>query len=250
MQELISVGHLKLLLVTPIVGEEFNRRVKEYVKGLELPEVEVDCVSLKVGPLSIETMLDEAYAAPFLVDEVLARAGGGYGAVIVNCCADPGVHALREVLDVPVVGAGEASYYTAAMLAPSFSVVSVLRNSVPHVKLRVRALGLGDRLASVYGIEAGVLELTGEGISEEILRAAKLAVEKDGADCIVLGCTGMAALARQIAQRLNVPVVEPTAAAIWQAIALSGQGLSHGRAWMYMRASRDKIVRTLGLEPS
>lgn len=247
------MGNLKLLLVTPIVGEEFNRRVKGYVEGLELPGVEVDCVSLKAGPLSIETMLDEAYAASFLIDEVLdrvlARTGGGYGAVIVNCCADPGVPALREVLDVPVVGAGEASYYTGAMLAPSFSVVSVLRNSVPHVKLRVRALGLGDRLASVYGIEAGVLELTGEGISEEILRAAKLAVEKDGADCIVLGCTGMAALARQIAQRLNVPVVEPTAAAIWQAIALSGQGLSHGRAWMYMRASRDKIVRTLGLEP-
>ncbi|MGB9868005.1 MAG: aspartate/glutamate racemase family protein [Bacillota bacterium] len=241
------MGHTKLLLVTPIVGEEFNSRVQSYVESLELPDVKVDCVCLKSGPLSVETMLDEAFAASSMVDEVLHIVQGQsgeprYRGVVVNCCADPGVHALREALDILVVGAGEASYYTGAMLAPSFSVVSVLRNSVPHVKLRVRSLGLSDRLASVYGIEVGVLDLSSTGIGEEILKAARRAVEQDGADCIVLGCTGMAWLAKQVAQELSVPVVEPTAAALWHAIGLIRQGLTHGRAWMYMRASMNKIV--------
>ncbi|MEW6244411.1 MAG: aspartate/glutamate racemase family protein [Bacillota bacterium] len=234
----------RILVLTPIVGPEFNERVKTYVSRIQLPEgVTADCVCLEQGPVSVETMFDEAFAAAACINRVMELTERErYAAVVVNCCADPAVHALREALvDVPVVGAGEASYYTAALLAPSFSVVSVLRNSVPHTKLRIRAMGLEARLASVYGIDTGVLDLGGESAADQILKAAEQAVRHDAADCVVLGCTGMADLAEKIRARLPVPVVEPTAAAVWQALALMLQGLAHGRAWMYLRADRSKI---------
>jgi len=240
----VSESRFRLLLVTPIVGDEFNAVAERYVREMPLPpDVTVSCASLDRGPVSIETMFDEAHAAPAAIEEVLRLFRSDYDAVIVNCCADPGVHALREVLDVPVVGAGEASYYTAALLAPSFSVISVLRNSVPHTRMRIRTLGLESRLASVYGIDAGVLDLKGAGIKDAILTAAVRAVEEDGADCIVLGCTGMADVAGEVRKGLRVPVVEPTAAAIWQAMSLARQGLRHGRAWMYLPADPSKLSR-------
>jgi len=233
----------RILVVTPIVGPEFNERVTTYVSRIPLPEgVVADCVCLEQGPVSVETMLDEAFAAAACIDRVLELTERErYDAVVVNCCADPAVHALKEALDIPVVGAGEASYYTAALLAPSFSVVSVLKNSVPHTRLRIRSMGLEARLASVYGIDTGVLDLHGGSAADQILKAAEQAVRYDAADCIVLGCTGMADLAEQIRARLSVPVVEPTAAAVCQAMALVSQRLVHGRAWMYLRADRAKI---------
>ncbi len=234
----------RILVVTPIVGQEFNEKVTTYVSRIPLPEgVVVDCACLEKGPVSVETMLDEAFSAAACIDRVLelTEREKRYDAVVVNCCADPAVHALKEALDIPVVGAGEASYYTAALLVPSFSVISVLKNSVPHTRLRIRSMGLEARLASVYGIDTGVLDLHGGSAADQILKAAEQAVRCDAADCIVLGCTGMADLAEQIRARLSVPVVEPTAAAVCQAMALVSQRLVHGREWMYLRADRSKI---------
>jgi allantoin racemase len=61
------------------------------------------------------------------------------------------------------------------------------------------------------------------------------AVEEDGAHVIILGCTGMAGLAREVEKGLNkrgigdVPVIDPGILALKIAEALADMGLSHSK---------------------
>jgi allantoin racemase len=75
-------------------------------------------------------------------------------------------------------------------------------------------MGLTARFASIRGIGVPVLELNERPdlTIKKIAKEAKLASSEDGADVIVLGCTGLAGLAERI--RLNVPVVDPSLSAL------------------------------------
>lgn len=65
--------------------------------------------------------------------------------------------------------------------------------------------------------------------AEAILREARKAIDEDGADVIVLGCTGMSPVASSLQQQLPVPVVDPAAAALIMAESLVRIGLSHSK---------------------
>jgi allantoin racemase len=65
------------------------------------------------------------------------------------------------------------------------------------------------------GIDIGVLELSSDEAvtAEAILSEARNLVGR-GAEVIVLGCGAMAKMAHAVAERLDVPVLEPLAVAL------------------------------------
>ncbi len=65
--------------------------------------------------------------------------------------------------------------------------------------------------------------------SEAILKEARLAIDEDGADVIVLGNTGMSTVAEVLRERLEVPVVDPAVAGLTLATSLVHMGLTHSR---------------------
>jgi len=240
------VVKVKILLLTPISVDAIDPVAEARVAELNLPPgVDVVCQSLREGPESVETMFDEAFSASALLMHIMEIPHFDYDAVVINCFADPGVDGLREILDVPIVGAGSAALHFAAMIAETFSIVSVGKNSVPHARRRLAGAGLSSRVASVYGVEIPVLKLhdSKQATVEAISRSARKAVEFDGADAIVLGCTGMADVASMVEKEVGVPVIEPTGVAVWTAVAMRSLGIAHGRSWMYLPADPTKLRR-------
>jgi allantoin racemase len=83
-----------------------------------------------------------------------------------------------------------------------------------------RKLGVDRNIASIRDIDTPVLELSDKKILEQrLLKHSEAAVREDGAEAIVLGCTGMLGLAQNLEKQLagiglQVPVVDPTASAI------------------------------------
>jgi allantoin racemase len=129
---------------------------------------------------------------------------------------DPALDAARELVSIPVIGPAQASMSLASMLGERFSVVTVLRNVVPLFWRLARKYGLESRLSSVRYIEIPVLEIEKEKIDVEtkLINESKKAIEEDGADVIILGCTGFIGLARKIQETLHVPVIDPAPAAL------------------------------------
>lgn len=236
----------RIRLYTPVSSRVFDAVAAQRCAGIHLPEdVEVQCCSLNKGPTSIETMYDEDCASAALYEEILSagRESLPMDALVVNCFADPGVDGLRELLDIPVVGVGQSAFALAMQLAPRFSVLSVEKNSIPHTWQRLSKFGILQRCVSVYGLEIPPAQLGQEkdAAMAALLQYGKKAIEEDGADGLVLGCTGMADLGSALQAKLQVPVVEPTGAGLWMAVALLNLQLTHGRQWMYQKADPDKM---------
>jgi allantoin racemase len=156
------------------------------------------------------------------MEEIIKAEQEGYDAVSIDCAADPALRAAREIVHIPVTSGGLASYLVALNLGDRFSVVTVLGHTARIIEHNLRAYGLMSRVSSVIASDIPVLCLTDSGLVEDRLFQCARRV-------IVLGCTGMSALASSLQQRLSVPVVDPAAAAIKISELLVLMGLSHSR---------------------
>jgi len=232
----------KILVIDPITTDSFNDMTKNYLEEIKSPDVKIEVVNIKAGPSSIETFYDEAFALPEIlktVDEYKA----GCDAIVINCFADPAVNAARELTDIPVVGPAEASMMIALMLGHKFGVISTFRNSGPWIELQIRNMGIEQRLAGAIGIDIPVLELGSDlkKTARYLIDAARDLIESKGAEVIVLGCTGMALVARIAKEELEVPVVEPMATAFKVAELMISLKLTHSEIGLYMAPNKDKI---------
>lgn len=225
----------KVLVIDPVTDPGLGDHSGRYYHQLAADSgMQIDNVVLTAGPASVETLFDEAFSGPGIIELVIANRDR-YDGIIINCFADPAVEAARELVEIPVIGPAEASLLLATTLGHKFSVISTFKNTGPWVERQARALGLESRMASAIGVEIPVLQLYSdpEATSREIIAAARTAIERDGAEVIVLGCTGMALLAESIRKDLGVPVVEPAAAALKTLQMLFDLGLRHSKVGIY-----------------
>lgn len=177
----------------------------------------------------------ESYLAAIAVMDTVLSYEGPYDAVIQAGYGEHGREGLQELLDVPVVDITEAAASTAMFLGHKYSVVTTLDRTVPLIEDRLKLAGLDARCASVRASGLAVLELEEdpERAVEAIVEQALLAVRRDRAEVIVLGCGGMAGLDEQIRLRASVPVVDGVAAAVTIAESLVRMGLSTSKARTY-----------------
>jgi len=151
--------------------------------------------------------------------------------IFINAChCDPNLDAMKEITKKPVVGIGEASMKIASMLGHKFSVVSGAKHSIPNKEAVIRRYHLQDLMASVRAPEGDVSKLSGE---EKYMQAAKLAIEEDKAEVIVLGCAGMTGLDKKMQEKLGVPVLDGVVCALIIATGLVKYGVSTSKIRRY-----------------
>jgi allantoin racemase len=227
---------MRIRVVIPSITEEFEALgLEQYSPGAR-PGTEISVTLLERGPASIESRYDEMVAVPDIVRRVVEAEKDGIDAVIVDCMADPGVVAAREMVSIPVIGPAETAMHVASMLAHRFSVVTVLDRAIPMFHEHGNRMGVAERLASVRAVNIPVLELDDtERVVEALVEQSTLAVREDGAHLIVFGCTGMIGLAGEVEKGLarqgiaDVPVIDPGILAVKAAEALVDIGLSHSK---------------------
>jgi len=234
---------VRILVILPIVYTEGLKGALEDRRKLakEIDQrtgglVKLDAVSLDKGTASIEDAYDEAINTPYILEKVKKAEEEGYNAVVIDCFGDPGLDAARELVNIPVVGANEASCHLAAQLAPRFSIMNILPETEHLVRGLATKYGFLQHLASMITVNIPVLALEEdpEKTVATIAQAAEKAVKEDRAYAIVLGCTGMSSLIKGVksqleAKGIKIPVIEPLRAAIYTAIAWSLMGASHSK---------------------
>ena len=226
---------MKIRIVVPIISTAFNQEVMREAAQFVAGDVELEVVNIEKGPASIESGFDEVLAAPAIVEEVVRAETEGCNGVFIDCFGDPGVVAAREKVSIPVVGAFQPAALTACLLAGRWSVVTVLKNVVPLLRDLARRLGVESNIASLRDIDTPVLELQDkDAFQERLLVQIDQAVSEDGAEAVILGCTGMIGVARTLQEKMAgagkpVPVIDPTAAALGYLQLLIRGGLSHSK---------------------
>ena len=137
---------IKIQVIVPILEREYDRPKKLFTAAVG-PGCEIGVVFIEAGPASIESEFDEALAAPEVIARVFEAEQAGFAAVVVDCFGDPGVKAARELVNIPIVGAGEAAMYLAASLGHKFSILAVDRGLLSMFYNNCTICGLANKLA-------------------------------------------------------------------------------------------------------
>jgi len=211
---------MKIKVIIPVITKDFIEPTREEVEKFASKGTEIDIECIEYGTASIECAYDEMLDIPGIIKVAEKAQSEGFDGIITDCMADPGLDAVREKLDIPVVGPGRVSMLYAADLAHKFSVVTVLENVVATLDNRVMEVGLGSKLASVRFINIPVLDLADvKKLIDALVDESIKAIEEDGAHAIVLGCTGMLGVADDLSNALKkkgyeIPVIYPVAVAV------------------------------------
>lgn len=205
-----------------LVQSQLANRQKALASGTEIKIVAPDQC-----PPATEGEVDEVLAAPHILSEAINAAEEGFDAVTIDCTLEPGLKAAKRACSIPVVGAGEAAFSLALLLGERFSVIMPTPESIGPMKSTIRQRRLWEHMASVRSINVHVLDLDNhERTLAAVAREARIAIDENGADVIILGCTVMGPIAELLAARLGIPVIEPGTAALKLAEALAAPGWS------------------------
>jgi allantoin racemase len=216
---------MKLKIINPNTMEAMTRDINESARRVAGPDTEFVTVNPTKGPLSLEGWYDSCLATPEMLGEII-RAKEKYDAVIIACFGDPGLEAAREIVDVPVIGICEAALHVASMLAPRFSILTVIPRVINFNQNLVYKYGFERQLASIRTTDLPVEKFARDRVAAQkaLTRAGRLAIDEDRAEALLLGCAGMAGLDEVMEQQLGVPVIDGVAAAVKLAEAIVGLG--------------------------
>lgn len=216
---------MKILYIRPVADSGQAGEMEAVLKRAARPETVISVRSLPPDrPRHLEYHAYEAIAVADIVGIVRA-CRGDHDAVVLGGFYDMGLRAAREVSGTAVVTAPcESSTAIARALGQRFSVLVGRRKWIPKMTDLVRGYGHGNAMASMRAIGLGVEAIRAEPeFAHSRLRdEARRAIEEDGAEVVILGCTAKYGFHEELTQELGAPVIDSMIAALKYAEMLAG----------------------------
>jgi len=225
--------HLGVIVTTTGLNTAEIKKRKEAYASCISERTKLTLVKTRAGPPSTDSRYEELLAAPHIIATAEQLVKSGVNSIIISCFGDPAVGALREIFDIPVVGPAEASIAIALNLGGKFSIITILENGISMLEECVQRMGLGSRLASIraIGIRPDNLEKNVQKTAAAVSRQVKIAIERDHAATIIIGCNSpeMAFEADRLRKLFPIPIINPIRAAVNMAESLVRQNLRNSR---------------------
>ena len=208
-----------ILVLNPNTSEDMTLAIARLASATAGSSANVVTRRSLQGPHTIEGPLDAALGVAGML-EAVASYPYGFDAVVVACYGDPGVEALRLLVRVPVVGIGAASFIQAGFSSQHFAIVTPAVGTPERYAAVTAELGLTKQFIGTYQTPLAVADFeSGDPTVLEILTAHAERAAKDGAECLLFGCAGIAEQIRTIEERVGVLCIPSVAAGVTQAIA-------------------------------
>ncbi|QUS38357.1 Asp/Glu racemase [Tardiphaga alba] len=230
---------MRILLINPNTTETVTALVAQHVAAVAGDAAAFVPVTGRFGARYISTRASSAIAAHAALDAYAAH-GAGCDAVYLACFGDPGLLALREIADVPVVGMAEAACLEAAKRG-RFAIVTGGALWGPMLTEFVASLGLADKLTGVRTIAptGGEIATNPDAALAALARACMACATEDGADVVILGGAALAGLAERIQPNVTVPALCSVAVGTHAVIAAARR--------QYDAAARPPALESVGL---
>jgi len=218
---------MKLLVINPNISDDVTALIQAEAQRSASPDTELIVRTARQGVEYIETRFESLIAAGAVAELIAEYAhdggtpsqpdrGPAVDGVVVAAFGDPGMPALKELVDIPVIGITEAALCAAALQGHRFSIIAISDRIQAWYLDCVERFGLGGRLASIRSINQSLNSIGSvqADFKETLLALSRQAVEEDGADIVILAGAPLAGLARELEGQIPVPVVDGISAGI------------------------------------
>jgi allantoin racemase len=153
--------------------------------------------------------------------------GTQFDAFVIACFEDPGLYAAREAIAAPVFGIAESAMLMACTLGHTFSIITTPARYRPITTNQVSLYGLERRCASVRTVDLpdDIVVEDDAATHAMLLAECRRALDEDGAEVLILGCSKLSRFDKPLERELGVPVLDGVACAVKLAEASVGYGL-------------------------
>ena len=211
---------MNILLINPNTSEHVTQRMLQEAQSVLGDEASIHAYTAQTGPAIISSRSENAIALAEML-RLAATHQKGHDVLVLGVSIDTGLMALREMLDIPVVGMAESALLTACMLGGKIGCLTLGASMVPVYEELTHSYGLSSRVSKWRAIEVpSAFRVTDAdpAVVEALIQACHQLVRQDGADVIVLCGAVLAGYACHVAAVVGVPVVDPIRAAALQAL--------------------------------
>jgi allantoin racemase len=108
------------------IWEVYGKTLEAQCRRAARPDTEVYVTGLPVMMREIDRFKSVTYFHKIqMLNNMLKAEKEGYDVVVIGCTSDTGLEEGREMLNIPVAGISQFSYYLAGLLGELFAVVSI-----------------------------------------------------------------------------------------------------------------------------
>jgi len=156
----------------------------------------------------------------------------GYDAVVPFGTLDAGVELSRNLVKIPVVGAGQSVLHLGAQLTNRLGVIAYEDKSVPFMRKQIHAWRVADYVVGIRGIGIPLPESSKnrDAMRGRFIEVARYLIDQCEAEVIVpMGVTMVPVQysPQEMEQELGVPVMDALKTSIQTAEMLVRMGLTH-----------------------
>ncbi len=171
-------------------------------------------------------------AGPLVAQVAIKAEADGYDAVVPFGTLDAGVELARNLVKIPVVGAGQSVLHLGAQLSNRLGVVAYEDKSIPFMRKQMHAWRVADSIVGIRGIGIPLPESTKnrDAMRSRFIEVARELIEKYDAEVIVpMGVTMVPVQysPEEIAKELGVPVMDALKTSIQTAEMMVRMELTH-----------------------
>lgn len=207
---------MRILWIDPIGTDMFSSDMHQILTACKRDTTTVDVVCLPDDHLP-KHLEYHAYEGLVIGDitRICYQMNADYDAIVIGCFYDVGLREAREASDKAVVVAPcQSATAIASNLGNTFSVLVGRRKWIPKMRENVHLYGHGHRLMSMRPLELGVHDFQADHdlTCDRLMSAGRAAVEEDGAEVLILGCTAEYGFNLKMQEELGVPVIDAVSA--------------------------------------
>lgn len=231
---------MQLLLVNPNTSDHVTQRMRQTAQNALGGAADIVAVTATDGPRIVGSRAENVLAAQQALELGVAHAAG-MDAVILAISTDAGLWALREILDIPVVGMLQAALLCAAQLGQRVGLITLGMHMLPVYQEQARLYQLdglmhawsAPSLPQAFAPHAQALEP--EVLAQLQVHTQRM-IDSHDLDVLVLSGAVLSGYRAALQAQLPVPVIDGIEAAAWQAVAMARIGSAKARTGSFSRA--------------
>ena len=136
-------------------------------------------------------------------------------AFIIASFDDVGVETIRKVTSKPIIGLGEAAFYTANIIANKFSIITNVSHSHEALKNNLIKYDMDHKCVSLKSIEVPILDMETMSKSniKKLEKEIHRTISEDDPEAIIITSAGILNLSKDLSDKFNLPFIEGITAA-------------------------------------
>jgi allantoin racemase len=222
----------RILVINPNTAKETAEQMQEQCRKIAFPGTLVDATYIRptdtFSSYKVFSYVDLAICTVESI-KIAWRAREKYDGIIVAGFSDVGVDAMKEILDIPVLGIAEAAYHVAALLSHRFSVLTGTSKWTPPKHDYIKSVGVESKVVSFRSYSEWDENDSHEALRRKLIAVARKAIQEDGAEAVILGGGPLVGYGNEIEKDLGIPVIDPTLVALKMMEGFIDQGYCHSK---------------------